>query len=560
MVFRSRDLGSSWEAISPDLTRHDPATLEPSGGPITKDTSGAETYATIFAFVESPHERGVFWAGSDDGLVHLSRDGGATWEPVTPPDLPEWTLISMIEVSPHDPATAYMAATRYKLDDTRPMLYQTTDYGQSWTLITQGIPEEDYTRVVREDPIRPGLLYAGTETGVHVSFDRGDNWQPLRGNPDLGSGHALPVVPVYDLTIKDNSLIAATHGRSFWVLDDLGQLQQLDPSLAEQSIRLLEPRDTYRVRSPFRGRKPTTGKSYRAGLGADVTYSESLGKDGEIVRKFWDAGENPPDGVMFHYYLKEAREEATITVQDDEGNVVQSFSSKAPEDEEEATDPRVPAEAGMNLFVWNMRYPGARRVPGDKSTEDSLAGPLAAPGTYRVTLEAGDDSETQAFTILKDPRGPATQEDLEEQFEFLIRVREKVSETHDGINRLRRVREQVDQWVSRAAGHPSEDTVADAAEAVKEKLKEVEDELIQSAFRGARDRLHLPSRLNRKLAEVAAVAASGDYAPPQQAYDVFDHLSAAIDQQLEVLEQVVDVDVARFASLVRDLDIPTIAP
>ena len=567
MVFRSNDLGGSWEAISPDLTRHDPATLEPSGGPITKDTSGAEVYATIFAFVESPHEKGVFWAGSDDGLVHLSRDGGATWEPVTPPDLPEWTLISMIEVSPHDPATAYLAATRYKLDDTRPMLYRTDDYGQSWTLITQGIPGDDYTRVVREDPNRPGLLYAGTETGVHVSFDRGDNWQPLRGNTGLPpacagakGGQALPVVPVYDLAIKDNNLVAATHGRSFWVLDDLSQLQQLEPSLAEQSLRLLAPRDTYRVRSPFRGRKPTTGKSYRAGLGADVTYSESQGKNGEIVRKFWDAGENPPDGVMVHYYLKEAPEEATITVLDDEGNIVQSFSTKAPQDEEDAPDPRVPAEAGMNRFVWNMRYPGARRVPGDKSTEDSLAGPLAPPGTYRVTLQAGDDSETQAFQILKDPRGPATQEDLEEQFGFLIRIRDKVSETHDGINQLRRVREQVDQWVSRAGGHPSEETVADAAETVKEKLKEIEDQLIQSAYRGARDRLDLPARLNRKLAEIAAVAGAADFAPPQQAYDVFDHLTAAIDQQLRVLQQVVDVDVARFASLVRDLDIPPIAP
>ena len=239
VVFRSTDLGSSWEAISPDLTRHDPSTLEPSGGPITKDTSGAEVYATIFAFVESPHQPGVFWAGSDDGLVHLSRDGGGTWDAVTPDDLLEWTLICMIEVSPHDPATAYIAATRYKLDDTRPMLYRTTDYGQTWTSITAGLPEDDYTRVVREDPARPGLLYAGTETGVYVSFDQGDSWQPLRAN--------LPVVPVYDLAIKDDNLVAATHGRSFWILDDLTQLRQLAPSLADQSFALLQPRDTYRI-------------------------------------------------------------------------------------------------------------------------------------------------------------------------------------------------------------------------------------------------------------------------------------------------------------------------
>ena len=551
LVFRSTDLGSSWEAISPDLTRHDPDTLEPSGGPITKDTSGAEVYATIFAFVESPHEAGVLWAGSDDGLVHLSRDGGDTWEPVTPPDLPEWTLICMIEVSPHDPATAYLAATRYKLDDTRPMLYKTTNYGQTWTSITEGLPQDDYTRVVREDPTRPGLLYCGTETGAYVSFDQGDSWQPLRAN--------LPVVPVYDLAIKDDNLIAATHGRAFWILDDLSQLHQLAPSLADRSFHLLQPRDTYRVRSPFRDRKPATGKSYRAGLGADVTYSESLGKWGQVVRKVWDAGENPPDGVMVHYYLKEAAEEVTLTILDEDGESIRSFSSNSPEAGGDDPEPRAPAEPGMNRFVWNMRYPAARKVPEDKTTEDSLAGPLAAPGTYQVRVQLGDESQTQPFRIVKDPRVGASQEDMEAQFRLLVEIRDRVSETHDGINQLRRVRQQVDQWVSRAQGHPSEETVADAAEAVKEKLKEIEDQLIQSAYRGARDRLDLPVRLNRKLAELAAVVASADFAPPQQAHQVYAHLSGEIDRQLVTLQQVLDDDVAQFANLVRDLDIPAIS-
>ncbi len=552
LVFRSTNLGSSWEAISPDLTRHDADTLEPSGGPITKDTSGAEVYATIFAFVESPHEAGVFWAGSDDGLVHLSRDGGGTWEAVTPPDLPEWTLISMIEVSPHNPATAYLAATRYKLDDTRPMLYRTTDYGQSWTSISEGIPQDDYTRVVREDPARPGLLYAGTESGVYVSFDQGDSWQPLRAN--------LPVVPVYDLVVKDGNLIAATHGRSFWILDDLSQLQQLTPSLADLPFHLMRPRDTYRVRSPFRERKPTVGKSYRAGLGADVTYSESLGRHGETVRKFWDAGENPPDGVMVHYYLKEAPGEITLSILDKEGQPVRSFSSSLPEDGDDVPGPRVPAEAGMNRFVWDMRYPAARKVAEDKSTEDSLVGPMAPPGTYQATLQVGDVSQTQAFHIVKDPRAEAGQEDLEAQFHFLIEVRDKVSVTHDGINQLRRVRQQVEQWASRAEGHPSAETVGAAAESVKEKLTEIEGRLIQTEYRGARDRLHLPARLNRKLAELSAVAANADFAPTQQAYQVFEHLSTEIDRELAALQQVVDDDVAQFANLVRDLDIPAIAP
>ena len=502
--------------------------------------------------MESPHEQGVFWAGSDDGLVHLSRDGGATWEAVTPPDLPEWTLICMIEVSPHDPATAYIAATRYKLDDTRPMLYRTTDYGRTWTLITNGLPEDDYTRVVREDPVRPGLLYCGTETGAYVSFDQGEAWQPLRAN--------LPVVPVYDLAVKEDNLLAATHGRAFWILDDLTQLRQLDPALAGTSCSLLQPRDIYRVRSPFRDRKPTAGKSYRAGLGADVTYSESLGQHGQVVRKMWDAGENPPDGVLLHYYLKEApEEEVTVTILDGDGSIIQSFSSNAPEAGEENPEPRAPAEAGMNRFVWNLRYPAATKVPEDKTTEDSLVGPLAPPGTYRATLQVGDESQTQTFRILKDPRVAASQEDLEAQFRFLVEIRDKVSETHEGINQLRRVRQHVDQWVSRAQGHSSEETVAAAAEAVNEKLKGIEDELIQSAYRGARDRLHMPTRLNRKLAELTAVVATADFAPPQQAYQVFEYLSGEIDVQLAALQAVIDEDVSQFSNLVRDLDVPTIA-
>ena len=551
VVFRSTNLGTSWEAISPDLTRHDPATLEPSGGPITKDTSGAEVYATIFAFVESPHQPGVFWAGSDDGLVHLSRDGAATWEEVTPDELPEWTLICTIEVSPHDPATAYLAATRYKLDDTRPMLYKTTDFGETWTSITTGLPHDDYTRVVREDPVRPGLLYAGTETGVYVSFNQGNAWQRLQAN--------LPVAPVYDMAVKDNDLIAATHGRSFWILDDLTQLRQLTPDLADQPFALLQPRDTYRVRSPFRNRKPTPGKSYRAGLGAEVAYSESLGNSGETVRKFWDAGENPSDGVMIHYHLKETPAELTLTIRDKAGQTVQSFSSIPPEGGEDSPEPRPPAAPGMNRFVWNLRYPPARAVPGDKTTEDALVGPLATPGVYQVTLQVGDDAQTQSFHIVKDPRVAASQDDLDAQFQFLIRIRDKVSETHDGINQLRRIRQQVEQWVVHAEGHPAEPTVSDAAAAVQDQLQRIEEQLIQSAYRGARDRLHLPARLNRKLAELTAVVANADYAPTEQTYQVFDYFSAEIDQRLTTFQRVLDEDIAQFASLVRDLDIPTIA-
>ena len=274
VLFRSTDEGMSWEAISPDLTRQDVSKLEPSGGPINKDTTGAEHYCTIFAFAESPHQPGVFWVGSDDGLMHLSRNGGQTWDNVTPKELPEWALISMIEVSPHDPATAYVAATRYKLDDVQPYLYKTNDYGQTWQRITAGIPEHDFTRVIREDPARRGLLYAGTETGVYISFDDGASWQPLRLN--------LPAVPVYDLVIKEHELVAATHGRSFWILDDLTPLHQLTDQVLSAPAHLFPPGPTFRLAPPMGyARQPAPGKSYMVAQGAPATYTETQSPTGQ---------------------------------------------------------------------------------------------------------------------------------------------------------------------------------------------------------------------------------------------------------------------------------------
>ena len=257
-VFRSTNEGTSWEVISPDLTRNDVTKMGPSGGPITRDTTGAEHYGTIFAFVESPHERGVFWCGSDDGLLHLSRDGGATWTNITPPDLPEWTVISMLEVSPHHPATAYVAGTRYKLDDFQPYLYKTSDYGATWQRISDGLPAHDFTRVIREDPHRRGLLYVGTETGLYMSLDDGASWQSLQGN--------LPVVPIYDLLIKDNDLVVATHGRSFWILDDLPPVSVYRPGRLSP-VHLYTPRPTYRSVPPLGAARPSGREILHAGAG-----------------------------------------------------------------------------------------------------------------------------------------------------------------------------------------------------------------------------------------------------------------------------------------------------
>jgi photosystem II stability/assembly factor-like uncharacterized protein len=559
VLFRSTNEGMSWEAISPDLTRQDVDKLEPSGGPITKDTTGAEHYCTIFAFVESTHEPGVFWVGSDDGLIHISRNGGQTWDDITPPELPEWTLISMIEVSPHDPATAYVAATRYKLDDVQPYLYKTNDYGQTWQRITAGIPEHDFTRVIREDPARRGLLYAGTETGIYVSFDDGASWQALRLN--------LPAVPVYDLVIKEHDLVAATHGRSFWILDDLTPLHHLTEEVLSAPAHLFAPRPTFRLAPPMGyARQPAPGKSYMVAQGAPATYSETQSTTGQTVRTFLDAGKNPPDGVIVTYYLRQQPEgEVTLSFLDAQGQLIKRFSSVAANDQPSAStskEPRVAVEAGLNRFVWNLRYPDARGVPGDVTTERSLTGPLAPPGTYQVQLSVAGQTSTATFDVRKDPRVSATPADFEAQFSLLLRIRDKLSETHDAINRLRSIRQQVEDWVRRAEGESkgqkAAEAVAQAATGIKEKVTAIEAELIQSRARVQQDQLNFPTRLNAKLSGLTSVVASADGAPTQQAYDVFRDLSTRIDQQLIQVQEVIDREVTAFNDLIRTSDIPAL--
>ena len=325
IVFKSADQGQSWAPISPDLTRNDPSKLQPSGGDITGDASGAETYCTVFSFVESPHEAGVFWAGSDDGLVHISRDGGASWQDVTPSALEEWTRVDMIEVSPHDPATAYLCGTRYKFDDNRPFLFKTNDYGATWTSITANLPDDDFTRCIREDTERQGMLYAGTETNIYVSYDDGESWTSLRGN--------LPVVPVYDLAIKEDELIAATHGRSFWILDGLSLLRRVSSGLSDEEMLLIAPSVKVRNAAPFRGRAGSRAKNYQLALGAAVAFIDEKDELGGVKRTMLDAGANPPSGARIWYWLNdEPQDEATLTFLDADGAEIKSYTSGKPDD------------------------------------------------------------------------------------------------------------------------------------------------------------------------------------------------------------------------------------
>jgi len=613
LAFRSTNQGTSWEAISPDLTRNDVTKMEPSGGPITKDTTGAEHYGTIFAFIESPHERGIFWAGSDDGLIHNSRDGGQSWTDVTPSELPEWTLISMIEHSPHDPATVYVAATRYKLDDVHPYLFKTNDYGQTWQAIVNGIPDHDFTRVIREDPARRGLLYAGSETGIYVSFDDGANWQSLQLN--------LPAVPIYDLVVKDNDLVAATHGRAFWILDNLTLLHQFGDQASQPPVQLFAPQSTYRVLLPLSFEwYASPGKQYHAASGVPATSFAIQKPTGEIVRTFFDAGNDLSPGVVVNYYLQEQPTgKVTLTFLDAQGEQIRRFSSKADDQpassdstgpvdeasaqadgddtkneapttitsgasaleqelaapdpvtttgtEEElaapvgAKEPQVAKESGMNRFVWNMRYPDVRKLTEDAS-EAGIPGPLVPPGSYQVQLTVGDQTYTQSFELRKDPRVAATEADFAAQFDLLMQIREKLSETHAAINQLRYIRQQVEDWARRAANQPDQQAawaaIARAADALKEQLTQIEEELIQPKVRGTLDGLNYPCKLNAKLASLISVVASADAVPTQQSYEVFNELSSRVDQQLAWLNELIETDLAALNGLIYTSQLPAI--
>jgi photosystem II stability/assembly factor-like uncharacterized protein len=456
-ILKSTNDGQTWEPISPDLSRADPETLKPSGGPVNKDAIGAETYATVFALIESPHQSGLFWAGTDDGLIHVSRDNGASWQNITPPDLPERALISCIEAHPSDPATVYVAATRYKLDDYQPYLYVTRDYGQTWTRITNGIPASDFTRVIRADPVQPGLLYAGTETGIYVSYDDGGNWSRLQLN--------FPVVPVYDLLIKGTDLIAGTHGRSIWILDDITPLRRVAAGVPDNRPFLFTPRETVRNLPgvDWTGNVPDAVNYASHRPGGHVAKTDP---NGHVEETYLDAGENAPRGAIITYRLPEKpAEPITLTFKKANGEEVRSFTSRLADDPPIAKELRVPANAGWNRFVWDLRYAPATKIQGsDPVAEMTVAGPVGAPGAYTVTLKVGDQEFTESFTVVKPSPYPATQEDLAEQEDVLLRIHRKVDETAKTINRMRDLREQLTGLAKRTKDTEQGADVAKAAD------------------------------------------------------------------------------------------------
>ena len=536
-VWKSTNEGMSWTKISGDLTRNDVAKQQASGGPITKDNTGVEVYNTIFTFAESPVQQGVLWTGSDCGLIHVSTDNGTTWKNVTPKGLPE-SLVSMISPSPFDAGTAFAAVNRYKHGDMAPYIYKTTDFGASWTLASQGIPVGAFTRVVREDPFRKGLLYAGTEQGLFISFDAGATWSRFRLN--------FPVTPVHDLVVHptEKDLVLCTHGRSFWILDDLTPLHQYTPP----STKLLTPH--------------TPRHSYRVAGGSWNSPTMNV-------------GENAPSGVQLFYSVADTTsKELRIVIRTEKGDSVVTFSSATtPKGDPIKIDRnfhvdslhRASSEAptlfrGLNKFTWNMRWPDAEELEGALLWGGGTEGPTAVPGWYTATFVLGSDTQTVKFEIRMDPRLNTPREDLVAQFELHQRINEKLSEVHKAIKRVREVRSTVSSVKSTWSDLDTTQTKAidSLVKHINDTLTTVEDALIQTKAKAFQDLLNYPVKLNNKIASLASVAASADRRPTQQTYDLFDQLSREADVHLGKLYDVDEKLILELNTKVKQLDLPAI--
>ena len=533
-LFKTTTEGESWTIISPPLARRDPKTMGASGGPITKDQTGVETYGVIFALSESPITPGLIWAGTDDGLVWITRNGGTNWTNVTPRDIGDFTRVSLIDAGHFNAGTAYLAANRFQQDDFAPILYKTADYGKTWTKIVAGIPANEFTRAVREDPKKAGLLYAATEKGVWVSFDDGGYWQSLRRN--------MPSVPVHDMVVKDNDLVLGTHGRSFWIMDDVSPLRQLAAAVTAKKAHLYKPSDAYRI---------DWGGGFRipgAGYGGETP-----------------TGQNPPSGAAVYYQLKDPNTRVTLEFLDAKGDLIKSYTSDSTADAPApaAGDgprggaprvPRAPNRVGLNQFNWNLRYPDATRFDGMIFWAGNTTGPLALPGTYTVRLTAGAEAQAQTFVVKADPRWKVPMADLVAQFDFLIQVRDRVSEANDAVITARDVKAQVNDRLKQAP------QLGDQGKALNGKVTDVEAEIYQIKNQSSQDPLNYPIKLNNKIAALLGVAGSSPGRPPAQAMQVFKELNGKLDVQTRRMDKVYADDLKAFNEQLKKLGLPEVTP
>ena len=502
-VHVSEDEGQSWEIISPDLTRNAPEKLKSSGGPITQDNTGVEYYCTIFAANESSIKEGLMWVGSDDGLIHLTKDGGNNWENVTPSNMPKWLMINSIEPSPFDPAVCYVAGTLYKTGDFKPYLYKTSDYGKTWSIITNGIKSEHFTRVLRADPEKKGILYAGTESGMYISFDDGNSWNSFQLN--------LPIVPITDLTIKENSLIVATQGRSIWALDDLTVLHQIDQNTVNKEINLFKPKTSYRTR----------------GRGGKETLTE---------------GTNLPNGVIVHFNVKNFspdKDELSLHFKEQDGTIIKTYKSNDEND-------KLEIKSGGNTFVWNTLYEGAEILDSMIFWSASFSGAKAVPGKYKVVLEKNGESQEHDFEILPDPRSEVSISQMRLQFDFVNKVNATVDKAHKAIKNIRQIRKKLEEFDSNFSENESVINLAKKAKQLNSSLTEIEKALYQTKNRSRQDPLNFPIKLTNKLGHLNSLVTSNDFPPTNQDELVRKELTAEVEKHILKYQKLISQDLKYF--------------
>ncbi len=517
-LFVTENEGASWQEISPDLTTNDKSKQGPSGGPITKDNTSVEYYCTIFTAAESAIEKDLLWTGSDDGLIYVSKDAGKNWENVTPRDCPKAMMWNCVETDPFKKGAAWFVGTRYKSDDFAPYIYRTEDYGKTWRLTVNGIDRMHFTRAMRSDRKREGLLYAGTEYGMYISYDGGNNWKKFQLN--------LPEVPITDLTIKENDLIVATQGRAFWVLDDLSVIQQLNSSITDKNLHVFNNNSFWRI---------------AGGGGGNFGTNRN-------------AGSNPPNGAVINYYVKKIADstKASVTLFDKNKNKIRVYSTDA----KEAGD-KMELNAGINQFVWNLQYPAADRIEGMILWNGVPGSIVAPPGDYSYRLKVGTDSADGNFTIKADPNYKITQAEYNEQFDFLVKVKDKFNEIQQGIKDIRALRSQINEFTGRQPKDSIKD-IRTMADSINKQLTAIEEKLYQTKSKSGQDVLNFPIRLNDKLSGLFDAANSGNMAPSKQVKDVFADLAAQSDTELKKLKKLKEEDIAKLNQLIREKEVPVI--
>ncbi|MEP6619003.1 MAG: glycosyl hydrolase [bacterium] len=514
VVFKSVNKGKDWTIISPDLTKHDPATLGASGGPISKDQTSIEYYATVFALQESPITPGLIWAGSDDGLIHLTRDGGKSWKNVTPKGLPVWLRVSIIDPSPHHAGTAYMAGNRYQLDDYAPYLYKTTDYGATWTRINDGIPDGEYTRAIREDLVKPGMLYAATERSMWISRDAGAHWESLKRN--------LPPVPVHDIALRDDDLAIATHGRAFWVMENIALLREkpeADAAVGAGKAFVYKPAPSYR----------STGVvvQYRLPKDSVPVTIEFLDPAGKLIKKFASTDTQPTAGGR--------------------GGRGGGGGNAA----------RVTKRAGLNRYTWNLQYPDASTFQGMIMWQGSTAGPFAPPGTYAVRVTSGGAAVTEKFVVRRDPQTKASDADLVEQARFALEVRDKVTAANDAVKTIRNVKRQLTDVAPKMTSHTDFAALEKSFEA---QMSNVEDSIYQTRNQSGEDPLNFPIRINNQMAALLGFVSNGERRPPKQSYQVYEVLDPRLKAELVRYRKVMEENLAKINAMLKAAGLPIIVP